>query len=221
MWQLLRWITNKVYGPFSKWYIKRDRYYSYKNITLLVKAGVFHPGLFFSTKFLLSEISKQPTAAKSVLELGAGNGLVSFYLANRGANVTATDISSIAIEGLHLNNKKLQANLHIIQSDLFDNIPKQEFNYILINPPYYPKDPKNQEEMAWYCGADYGYFYKLFSQLGKYLNSQTLVLMVLSEDCDIEQIKKIAGEHYFQFALASKKRIIGELNFIFKIGQIK
>ena len=39
-------------------------------------------------------------------------------------------------------NLKITLRLHLIESDLFDNIPLQKFDYILINPPYFPKRSK-------------------------------------------------------------------------------
>ena len=217
MWKLLRWLTSHVFGPIILWYTKRDRTYHYEGLTLLIKRGVFHPRFFFSTKFLLRAIKKQELANKTALELGAGSGLISFYMANRGAQVTATDISTIAIEGLQVNKTNLKSTIHIIHSDLFAQIPAQSFDYIIINPPYYPKNPNNQEEMAWFCGTNHEYFHKLFVQLGNYMPLNTIVWMSLSEDCNITQIKQIAENNNFFLTLAHKKRIIGELNYIYQI----
>lgn len=217
MWRILKWPLTRIYGPIIKWYLRHDRTYTYNKLTIVVKKGVFHPGFFFSTRFLLEIIGKQELKGKTILELGAGSGLISFYMASKGAHVTATDISTIAIEGLHLNNHKLNANITIIHSDLFDQIPQQPFDYIIINPPYYPKNPKNQEEKAWFCGVDYEYFHKLFNHIGSYMQRNATVYMSLSEDCNVKQIAEIAANNNYSFILIEKKRIIGELNFIYQI----
>jgi len=81
-------------------YLKKDRFYTYNEIKILVKKGVFHPGFFFSTKFLISAIKTFELTNKKVLELGAGSGIISFYCDKKGANVTSSDISPIAINGL-------------------------------------------------------------------------------------------------------------------------
>ena len=51
---------------------------------------------------------------------------------------------------------------------MFDKIEKVNFDYIVINPPYFPKNPKSEKEFAWFCGSDFEYFKKLFSQLKDY-----------------------------------------------------
>lgn len=217
MWKLVRRITTNFLGPIILWYTKQDRIYGYEGTSILVKKGVFHPGFFLSTKFLLRVIKNYPFKNKTVLELGAGSGLISFFLATKKAVVTATDISTVAIEGLYLNNSRLHSNITIIKSDLFGQIPTQQFDYIIINPPYYPKDPQNEEERAWFCGQDHQYFIHLFAQIGPYTQQSTTILMSLSEDCYINQIMAIAESNNFFLTLIKKKRIMGELNFIYQI----
>lgn len=200
-------------------HIQQDRVYRYKNIRLQVKKGVFHPGLFFSTRFLLQELEKEQLAGKRVLELGAGSGLLSFYAASQGAEVTATDINPTAIEGLHVNREQLQRtqamHINILLSDLFASIPPQPFDYILINPPYYPKDPVNEEEKAWYCGASFQYFKNLFAGIHPYVQPYTQVWLSVSEDCDLETIRSLAQQAKLDLYLKAKKYFWGEKNMIF------
>lgn len=217
MFRILKWLLTRVFGPIVIWYLKKDRTYKYKGISILIKKGVFHPGFFFSTKFLLNTIDKEDAKNKKFLELGAGSGLISFYFAKKGANVFSSDLNQKAIEGLAYNKVNLNANIQVIASDLFDNIPRQTFDFIVVNPPFYPKDPQNKEEIAWFCGAEFQYFHKLFSQIGDYMNHDTKVFMVLSEDCKIDKIIEIAQINGLRFVLFEKKRIIGELNYIYQI----
>lgn len=202
--------------------ISADRTYKWRGLELLIKKGVFHPGLFYSTKFLLQVIRKESLSGKSFLELGAGSGLLSFYAASAGAEVTASDISKTAIEGLKINLRHLKVMGHrikvnIVQSDLFDHIPEQQFDYIVINPPYYPKRAANEAEMAWFCGEDYEYFSKLFDELGRYMQLNSKVFMSLSEDCNLDKLMQMASTHQLKLNLFRKKRIGGELNFIFQV----
>lgn len=218
MKRIIKKIIAVFIAPLILNYLKSDRNYSYKGISILVKKGVFHPAFFFSSKFLLNHVLKQRLENKKVLELGAGSGLISFHMAKNGALVTATDINKIAIEGLQYNQQKFQFPVIIIESNLFDNIPIQIFDYVLINPPYYPKNPATEAEFAWYCGTNFEYFTKLFSQLKNYINANTLVLMTLSEDCNINQIQTLAKQQGFHFILHKKQRLLWELNFIYTIA---
>lgn len=217
MHRLIKFLIEKLYAPFLLRYLKRDRYYEYNEIKLLVKKGVFHPGFFFSTKFLLEELQLLPLHNKTLLELGAGSGLISFSAAKSGALVTATDISKVAIDGLEQNAAALQLPVAVLRSNLFEKIPPQTFDYIIINPPYYPKKAETEEQMAWFCGADFEYFHALFKSLGSFMQRNTTVLLSLSEDCDIERIRTIAREHNFNLNLYRKRRILWEQNYIFRV----
>lgn len=208
-----------TYRPYALRKLKSDQYYQWKNIRLLIKKGVFHPGLFFSTQFLLRELEKENISGKRLLELGAGSGLVSFRAAVRGAKVTATDINPVAIEGLKLNFAQLGAESlpRIILSDLFDRIPEQKFDYIIINPPYYPRQPETEAEMAWYCGEHYEYFTKLFSTISSYMQPESRVWLSLSEDCNITRIMQIAADAGLALITKKTKYFWGEKNFLFEL----
>ncbi len=207
----------RTVGYLVLWYLRKDRYYTYKGIKILVRNGVFHPAFFFSSKLLLHEVLKQNIANKRVLELGAGSGLISFHLASKKAIVTATDISQMAIDGLKENKDNLNVEMTIIKSNLFDDIPLQSFDYIIINPPYYPKKPTNDAEKAWYCGENFEYFEKLFYQLEPYTHPQSVVLMSLSEDCDFQKIASIAAKYNLLFKEYINKMTLWERNYIYKI----
>ncbi len=200
-------------------YSSNERSYSYKGINVRVMPGVFHPGLFFSTKLLIEYISKNELKDKTVLELGAGSGLISVYCAKLKANVTASDINPIAVENINKNAKLNSVNIKVVESDLFDRIEIKIFDYIIINPPYFPKNPNNDEEFAWFCGNDFQYFKKLFDQIGNYVNNDSKIIMVLSEDCEIEIIKKIGGQSLFVFTKCYEQKIWGEMNYIFEISK--
>lgn len=218
---MIKSLTKKLLSPVLKSaykiYASKDRSYSYKGINVSVMPGVFHPGLFFSTKLLIEFISEFSIKDKRVLELGAGSGLISIFCAKQNAIVTASDINLIAIENIKLNALSNNVSIKIIKSDLFDEIEKQEFDFIIINPPYFPKDPKNESESSWFCGSDFQYFKKLFSQLSSYKTPNSRVLMILSEDCDISRIKSIAKENNFNFSLVFRKKVLWEENFIYRI----
>ena len=213
--KLLFPVLKSVYNIYSS----KERSYSYKGINVRVMPGVFHPGLFFSTKLLIEYLLKIDLNDKNALELGAGSGLISVYCAKLKANVTASDINPIAVENIKKNAELNSVNIKVVESDLFDRIETKEFDYIIINPPYYPKNPNNDEEFAWFCGNDFQYFKKLFNQMGNYVNNDSKIIMVLSEDCDIEMIKKIGKQSTFIFTKCYEQKIWGEMNYIFEISK--
>lgn len=213
-------ITKRFLKPFFKfWYDKKGskkRTITYKKIELKLFPKVFSPLFTLSTKILLKFIDGLDIKNKKFLELGAGSGIISFFASSEGAYVTASEIAEPALDGLYYNNKKLDANITIIESNLFDKLD-QVYDIIIINPPYYPKEPKNDEEIAWFCGSNFEYFNKLFSSIHQVVDSNTQTYMILSEDCNLDAIKSIADKNGYVFKLVFQKIKWFEKNFIFKI----
>src|SRR5689334_3805770 len=217
MKQTFKYLTTRLYKPLLVRYLSATRTYTYKGIRLVIPPAVFHPGFFFSSRLLLRYIASLPLKHQALLELGAGSGLIALYTARQGALVTATDINAVAIQSLKLNSHSNRIPLTIIESDLFTKIPQQAFDIIAINPPYYKKQPRTPAEYAWYCGEQGEYFQQLFGSLQWYMHSQSMVLMVLSDGCDLEMIKGMAAEHGFKLHCVFEKKNWIEVNYIFRI----
>jgi release factor glutamine methyltransferase len=208
----------------AKVYTSKEKEFSFspaalagKDIKVIIKPGVFHPGLFFSTKILLTFIDDLNLENKSFLELGAGSGIISIFAAKKGAVVYSSDISVTATENIKLNAKMNDVKINVIESDLFKDIPQQEFNFIIINPPYYQKDPETEEEYAWFCGSNYEYFTNLFDSMPSYINSSSKVYIILSEVCNITKIKSIGESKSFNWKIELQKSVWGEKNFIYSV----
>jgi release factor glutamine methyltransferase len=216
---MLKYLVAKTYRPLLVKYLAGTRSYSYQNIQLEVPPEVFHPGFFFSTKLLLQVLAHLPLRGKTVLELGAGSGLLSIYAAKNDARVTATDINPIAINTIRKNSFQNKVELAIVESNLFNAIPKRRFDIILLNPPYYKKQPLTWKEYAWYCGANGEFFQQLFAGLDRYMHRHSEVLMVLCDGCDLEMIHEAARVHHFNLTCIQKRRNLVEKNFIFRIGK--
>jgi release factor glutamine methyltransferase len=214
---LLKRLLKPVLKPAADWYLSRDRSYRYRGMKLWVMPGVFHPGFLISTGLFLDFLADIPLKGKQFLELGAGSGLISVVASRKGADVTASDISSLAIENISRNAKKYAPGIRIIQSDLFDEFPAISFDLIVINPPYYPQEPVKEADFAWYCGPEFEYFHKLFRQLPDHIHPDSELYMILSEDCDSGHIREIAEAAGFEMEVIWRKRKWGEWNFIFRI----
>ncbi len=216
----MRNLIKKIAHPFLKFlsfkFHSKPRKYSYKEISVLVHPEVFPPHFTISTKILLDYINELDLTNKSVLELGCGSGIISLFAASKGGVVTASDINPIAIDFLNKAASKNELKVNALVSDLFQNISQKEFDYIIINPPYYPKNPSEMKEMAWFCGEDFIYFENLFIQLASFVPNST-ILMILSEDCEIETIKAIASKNKLEFLKVHETKVSFERNFIFSI----
>lgn len=198
-------------------YLSKARWYQYKGLKIRVLPSVFYPGWLGSTTAMSKYLLQLDLTNKHVFELGAGSGLISLCAAKMGAYVTASDINPLAIKSIRKSLKKNGLSIQVIESDLFEKISDQYFDYIVINPPYYPKNPKDFRELAFYCGEDFDFFKRLFNGLISYLLSGAIVLMVLSESCEIEMIRFHAKQAGIQMSEMERTRKLWEWHYIFRL----
>jgi release factor glutamine methyltransferase len=215
--EFIKKISDHTIRPLAKLYLSKTRKYKYDSIEVEIPSGVFHPGIFFSTKILLKYLLQFDLQNKSLLEVGAGSGLISISAAGKGANVTATDISLSAIGAIENNMRTNHVELKIIYSDLWKNLPQQIFDFIVVNPPFYFRDPKDESAFSWYAGANGEYFERFFSGVKNYMNDQTKTLMILSNECDVDAIAKYAKAGNCKMNEVFKKNILWEQQKIFQI----
>lgn len=215
----VKYLLEKTYRPLLLRYLADDRVYRYDGLTLSVRKGVFHPRFFFSTRMLLEFMKRREVEGRRLLELGAGSGLIALEMARRGAKVWASDINGNAVEGVRENAARNGLRLTALHSDLFDKMQGAIFDIIIINPPYYPRDPSTEGEHAWFCGSGFEYFRRLFEQLPAHIDPASEVYMILSEDCAIETIAGLAASAGLGMTEVYRKRAWWEMNYIFSLAR--
>lgn len=217
----LKPILHRVLPPLTRWYLRKERSYTYQDLRVQVPPGVFHPGLYHSTKHMLKHLERYDLAGKTVLEIGGGSGLVSIWCARQGAQVTVTDVSHAAIAAMQQNATANQVELEVIHSDLFTNLPPRQFDFILLNPPFYQGKPEKEEEYAWYAGPQFEYFHLLFAELKAYRRPDSKLLMILSEDCDLAHIRGIAKMEHWSMEVIQTMRSWGEWLYMYELRYLR
>ena len=218
-------MLRKILGKFQpllykgiKWYYAKPRWVKKRGLKIRLYPTVFHPGFYLSTDIMLDYLLTLSIDGKSLLELGAGSGLVALYLAkNKNCKVTATDINPNAIKGLEENSQTNQVDLKVIASDLFDAVPFEKLDYIIVNPPYYAGEISAVDEYAFYAGTQLEYFSKFYSQIVPYLKNDTTVYMILSETAPLAKIKMRGEQEKIKMKTVYSKRKIGEFFFIYQL----
>jgi release factor glutamine methyltransferase len=203
-----------LYRRWALRFIQRERVFEYAGLRLWVPPGVFHPGVFFSTPLFVSFLQNVDFHEKTVLDVGTGSGLLALFAAHKGGLVTALDINPLATQTALRNAASNGLSLTAVVSDLFDALPPQAFDVVLINPPYYPRAPRNAAEHAFFAGEGLAYFEKLFAQLPRYIHPATKTWMVLSEDCDLLHIRAMAAARGFGWAVVFQQKKWGERFFV-------
>jgi len=89
---------------------------------------------------LLAQVSAEAgPAGGRALDLGAGTGYVAIYLARRGFQVDATDISERALALTRQNAARCGAAINVFRSNLFEHAPGP-YDLIAFNPPMNPRE---------------------------------------------------------------------------------
>lgn len=219
----LKKIAYLLFKPILKLRLRYFAFYKFEDIIVQIHPGVFHPKYYSGTKYLLNHLKQFDLAGKTFCEPGVGSGIISIWAARQFADVTCFDISKAAFRNTkanYLSNEHLLSGseyFKIYRSDLFDRIPEQTFDFIVINPPYIFKDARSDKESGRYCGKEGQFFKKLFYQLPEYSNENTRIFMLLTENSDIEKIKSIAKVFGYSVKTAVSKKIWWEWNYIFKL----
>jgi len=216
---IVKRIISPILQQASAIYLRKRRKYKYKDISVWVEPTVFPPFLTISTKLLLEFIEKMQLQGKSFLELGSGCGIISILAAKKGAIVTATDINQTALAALEKNAAENGVEMTVLQSDLFESLVGKTFDCIVINPPYYPRNPQSMAENAWFCGENFEYFERLFRELPAFAEGNQ-IYMILSEDCELYNIKAIALRNAMAFELVLETKVATETNYIFSLRRL-
>lgn len=156
--------------------------------------------------YLLSEVLKkevpkllEKNPEMKSLEIGSGSG-INLKTALKGGmkkrNILGTDINPLAVE----HCKKLGFNC--VESDLFENIKKRQFDLIVFNPPYLPLDKKEPKSSRLETtGGKKGneIVIRFLEKAKEYLSENGIIFLItssLSEDINFEElgyVSKILG----------------------------
>ncbi|RTK93352.1 MAG: peptide chain release factor N(5)-glutamine methyltransferase [Rickettsiales bacterium] len=126
-----------------------------------------------------------------ILDLGTGSGAIAVTLAKEiiTAEIVATDICASALNIAKLNAKKHFAENQIIfkQSNWYENINDEKFDFIISNPPYISYSDTNlvatqtelfEPHLALYAGDDGLYAYdKIIKNAIDYLKNDGKILL--------------------------------------------
>jgi release factor glutamine methyltransferase len=101
------------------------------------------------TEVLVETALARARSGDRVLDLGTGSGCIgiSLKLERPDLVVTASDVSSDALDLAKMNASDLSAELEFVQSDLFSAI-EARFDLIVSNPPYIGRGERLDSEVA-------------------------------------------------------------------------
>lgn len=212
----IRVVLESLAHPVYKLYSSATRSWEYYDMDVTVFPGIFHPGWFVTSVMLLDIVESLDLKEKHIMEMGCGTGVLACRAAQLGARSYACDISREACNNAEFNVAKNDLEVTVMQSDIFDQIPRDLcFDYVFVNPPFEARYPESEAEFAFCCGEEFEYYISLFDQLKKFLSADGKLIMALSKSCDLNRILEIAEAENIQFERIRTKRKWSETNYLY------
>ncbi|MEG0900707.1 MAG: peptide chain release factor N(5)-glutamine methyltransferase [Clostridia bacterium] len=163
-------------------------------------------------------------AAPTALDLCTGSGAIAITLKHEcpAAAVTAADLSADALTVAALNAKQNEADIRLVQGDLFAPVAGQRFDLIVSNPPYVPSgdcatlqpEVEHEPRMALDGGADGLCFYRRIALAAHaHLSSRGLLAMEVG-DHQAQAVAELLSQtdHYRDIAIT--KDLYGALRVV-------
>ncbi len=158
-----------------------------------------------------------------ILDIGTGSGCIAVTLKSKFSDsfVTATDISSEALEVAKENAKNNNLEVNFINSNLFENI-KDRYDIIVSNPPYIAYDEEimdivknNEPNIALFADNNGLYFYQeILKKSSQYLNQNSIIAFEIGEKQGLD-ILKIAKKNFPNSKIIIEKDLQKRDRFVF------
>lgn len=173
--------------------------YTIQGIEIIVNPGVFPPAT--DTKLLASHIQVRPNIR--TLDLTTGSGVFSVIAGLQGATGVAVDINPQAVRNAKENFLKHNVNMQALQSDLFSNVAKEQFDQIFTNGPLF--EGRINDPLDYACYGAKNFVKNLLSSVKTYLKPNGKLLLIQSEWSDLNHLDSVIKSNYLKSNLIAKK----------------
>ena len=215
--------VSRILQPLTRRLIlQRTTHARLDGLALTVAPGVFPPTIFASTKMMARHVAALPLAGRRLLEIGTGAGAIALMAGRAGAQVTAVDIDPVAVACARANAaaNRLTGAVEVLQSDLFSALPSQaRFDYIVFNPPMFPKIQSGPATYAWHVGRDCSLLNVFANAARARLTPNGYVVLLMSSDMDIPLILGFFKAARFDGRLSASRPWLWETYHIYHFFQ--
>lgn len=157
--------------------------------------------------FLLERVVRKYARGKSVVDVGSGSGIQAEAALHACAkSVLAVDVDDESLRAL--KSKKLKTR----KSNLFSNV-KEKFDLIIFNPPYLPRDEREDSASAWATtGGEHGdeIVLRFLRSAKKHLNAGGKILLLLSSLTPRERIGRAMRMQKLQAKVVAREKFFME-----------
>ena len=161
-----------------------------------------------------------------ILDIGTGSGCIGISLYKEiPSNVTATDISTFALDVAKENAKINQCNINFIESDIFSNI-NGKYDLIISNPPYidYSEEVDDSVKLyepstALYADNKGLYYYeKILMDIKKHLNEKFIIAFEIGYK-QSKDITTLVNKYLSNIEIVIEKDLSMKDRYIFIISE--
>ena len=155
--------------------------------------------LYYYDKFFKGE-------TLDLVDIGTGSGCISITLAleEKNFNVSASDISPLAVNVAKLNAKNLGADVKFYVGDMVSAVFGNKYDVLVSNPPYIPVEEEvmslvkdNEPNVALFGGEDGLKFYRIILRDAKKVLKKDKFMMAFEHAYDkAQEIRELAKQEY-------------------------
>ena len=159
----------------------------------MAPGGVYHPSPESSSLLFIRNIQalNKPEIPR-MLEIGAGCGAISLFVAHRWASrVVATDISDDSLQVMRENAERNGLSPRIIKSDLFAAVDERDFDLIVFNVPMIDKEPEDNLERESLCDPGGRILRRFLEGVGAHLAPRGLCLFSICSNTAYDRLEDI------------------------------
>lgn len=210
-----QWLSNitEIYKRMKD-KAENGAYETHCHVPLYVFPDVYSPDFFTDSFWFSHHLSKIVRERSSVLEIGAGTGIIAIMLARNGASVLATDVIQAAVNNARSNVARhgLEKLISVREGHLFEALSTNErFDYIFWVHPF-NNSPIPVSDLLLRSGMDYNYNYlrEYIAGARKHLTLGGKLLLGTSDSADLETIWDIATKNSYQMIPLKKEKLFLE-----------
>lgn len=169
------------------------------------------------TALLIEALCTLELTGARVLDLCTGSGAVALKTAEKGAHVTAVDVSPHAVAAARALTEDHAADVDVVQERIEDYRPRTRFDVVVCNPPYVPTPPwepvsgsaaYDDPALAWNAGPDgRDVLDVVCARLGELLRAHGTGLVVQSELADTARSTSGLARHGLRARVVRRRSI--------------
>ncbi len=173
--------------------------------------------------FLIQKHIKEYVSKEfNVLEIGTGTGILAIEAAKYAKFVLAVDIQKEVIRHCKkIYFKITYPNITWKQSNLFEKVPKRQFDCIIFNPPYLPHHPKTKDITLDGGKKGYEIIEQFLNKANDYIKMDGTILLLFSSLTKKDKIDEIIKANCFEARQIDTQKIAFEILYVYTIKKSK